>query len=76
MVDQGPPFPPSPNNLTSEGAIEESIGSNMEIVDPLHHQERVVETIEQGFLSPTNPPLTNPLSPTLDELPSSNPYLH
>lgn len=50
------PFPPSPNNPRNEGAIEEAIGSNMDSLDPSNHQEWVVETIKEGFLSPTSPP--------------------
>ena len=33
-----PPFPPSPNNPTNEGPIEEYVGSNMDTVDPLDDQ--------------------------------------
>lgn len=73
LEEDYPPFPPSPNNPTHEGSIEESVGFDMDSGDPLNHQEGVVETIEEGFLSPANPPLTNPLGPTLAELPSPNP---
>ena len=52
-----------------------SIGYGMETMDPLDHQEGVLETIEEGFLYPTNPLLTDLLGPPLVELPSSNPYL-
>ena len=75
LEEDYPPFPPSPNNPTNEGSIKESIGSNMDTMDPLDSQEGVVETIEELFLSPTNLPLTGPLGPPLDELPSSKLYL-
>lgn len=71
-----PPFPPSPNNPTNGGSIEETVGSNMDTVNLLDHQEGMVKTIKEGFLSPTNPLLIDPLGPPLAELPSSNLYLH
>ena len=74
LEEDYPPFPP-PNNPTHEGSIEESIGFDMDNVYPLNHQEGLVQTIEEFFISPENPPLTNPLGPTLDQLPSSNSYL-
>ena len=54
LEEDYPLFPPSPNNPTNEGAIEESISLDMESMDPLDHQEVVVEKIKEGFLSLVN----------------------
>ena len=36
-----------------------------------HHNECEVETLEEGYISPTNSPLTTPICPPIVELPST-----
>ena len=71
-----PIFPPSPNNPSNEGTIDELIDSEVgSVAHPDHQVEGVVKTIEEGFISFVNPLLTDPIGPTLFELPSSTLYL-
>lgn len=67
-----PPFPPSPNNPSNKGAIVEFVDLELgSVAHPNHQLKGVFETLEEGFLSSANPPLTDPIGPTLVGLPSS-----
>lgn len=65
-----PSFPPSPHNPSNEGTTNEYIDHEVGSIALLYHQlEVVIETLLEGSLSLGNPRLTNPLGPTLIELP-------
>ncbi|CAF4359890.1 unnamed protein product [Adineta steineri] len=51
--------------------MKEDIHSEVESFRPFESQvEGVVETLEEGYLQPSNPPLTNMNSPVIVELPT------
>ena len=52
--------PLSPHDLPSTKQMNEELHSDIESFPPFESQvEGVVETLEEGYLQPTNPPLTN-----------------
>ena len=62
--------PSSPNNPSNEEKIREEIASEVESIPPMETQiEGVVETLDEGFLRPFNPPLKNTSVPVLSQLP-------
>ena len=63
--------PPSPHNLSSEGQMKEEMHSEFESLPPFEPQvEGVVKTLEEGYLQPYNPPLTDMNSPMIVEIPT------
>jgi hypothetical protein len=63
--------PSSPNNPLNEGNIRENIASEVENIPPLEIKiEGLVETLDQGFLYPFNPPLTDTSILVLAHVPS------
>ena len=66
------PLPPSPHNLSKEGIFHDHPYSKVGSVALLdHHVEGEVETLDEGFLSLSNPPLTTPIGPPIVDLPST-----
>ena len=63
--------PSSPHNLSSEGQMKEYMHSEVESLPPFEPQvEGIVKTLEEGFLQPLNPPLTDMNSPVIVEVPT------
>ena len=63
--------PSSPYNLSSEEQMKEQMHSKVESFPPFEPQvEGVVETLEEGYLQPSNPHLTDMNSPIIVELPT------
>ena len=63
--------PSSPHHLSSEGKMKEEIHSKVEIFPPLKSQvEGDVETLEEAYLQPSNPPLNDMNSPVIVEVPT------
>jgi hypothetical protein len=56
------PHNPSNKGTINAGFFFSEIGS---ISPPIDHPERVVETIEEGFIPPTNHPFTGLYNPLL-----------
>jgi hypothetical protein len=66
-----------PQNPSNEGTINEGVSSEIgSIAPPIDHPEGVVETMEEGFPSSTNPPLTGPFGQPLVEFPSTSYMMH
>jgi hypothetical protein len=62
------PIPPHSPEDTSRGDIvdEENYSDTGSVATPLiEHSEGVITSVQEGFIHPTNPPLTNPLGPLL-----------
>ena len=61
----------SPHDLSSIGKMNKEIHFDIEIFPPFESQvEGIVETLEEGYLRPSNPPLTNMNSLVIVELPT------
>ena len=63
--------PSSPHDLPSAGQLNEEIHSDVESFPPFESQvEGIVETLEEGYLRPSNTPLNDMNSPVIVELPT------
>ena len=61
--------PLSPHDLPSTEKMNEELHSDIESFPPFESQvERFVETLEEGYLQPSNPPLTDMSIPIISEL--------
>jgi hypothetical protein len=69
--ETGVTTPSSPHNLSSEGQMKEDMHSEVESLPPFDPQVGgVVKTLEQGYLQPFTPPLTNMNSQVIVEVPT------
>ena len=62
--------PLSPYDLPSTKKMNEKLHSDIDIFPPFESQVEVFETLEEGYLQPSNPPLTEMSILVISEFPT------